>query len=231
MYFKNASLIYTSGTNLLLFNNFAPLLGLIIAAFVWRRDIPYFRHPRTMLWIFLLAMTAGIGSSLLVYSSAIGTMGHTVTGDVLAMISTFFDVLMTIGQIEYIKHFPRTNGTLLNLHIFLLLLMCTAPVIVLGWLLGWPLFTALTPTTLLLGLGIGLFVGFGQLLNYEAFKRIDGYLAYMMFNISVLITFVLEAFVVHSIQPTSFLLLSGILIIFASVMAEYINSRCQKKGM
>jgi uncharacterized membrane protein len=67
-------------------------------------------------------------------------------------------------------------------------------------------------------------------LNYEAFKRIDGYLAYMMFNISVLVTFVLETFVFHSIQPTLLLILAGAMIISASIFAEMINSRCQKKG-
>jgi drug/metabolite transporter (DMT)-like permease len=85
--------------------------------------------------------------------------------------------------------------------------------------------------TLLLGMGIGLFVGFGQFLNYEAFKRIDGYLAYMMFNLSILVTFILEAFVIHSIEPTMLLVLSGALIIGASVTAEVVNSRCQKKGL
>ncbi len=231
MYFKNASLVYTTGTNLLLFNNFSPLLSLVIAAFFWRRDIPYFKQPRVMFWIFLLAVTAGIGSALLVHNNLQLSHSSSILGDALAMISTFFDILMTIGQIQYIKRFPKTDGTLLNLHIFLFLLMCTAPVVLFAPLVHMSLFDHLTVRTLLLGLGIGLFVGFGQLLNYEAFKRIDGYLAYMLFNLSILVTFVMEAFVVHSVQPTSLLIVSGILIIAASVLAEYLNSRCQRKGL
>ncbi len=229
MYFKNASLIYTSGTNLLLFNNFSPLLGLIIAAFFWRRDIPYFRQPRTMLWVFLLAIMAGIGSSLLVYGHD-SSSALSIIGDVLAMISTFFDVIMTIGQIQYIKKFAKTDGLLLNLHLFMVLLLCTAPVVLLASFVHPALFDHLTPYTLVLGLGIGLFVGFGQLLNYAAFKRIDGYLAHMMFNLSVFITFSVEAFVIHSVKPTFLLLVSGIIIICASGVAEVLNSRCQKKG-
>jgi GTP pyrophosphokinase len=231
MYFKNASLMYTSGTNLLLFNNFAPLIGLVIAAFFWRRDIAYFKQPSTMLTIFLLAVFAGAGSSLLVYNNALISDSWSIVGDALAMVSTFFDVLMTIGQIQYIKNFQKTDGMLLNLHIFFFLLMCTAPVIALSPLFGITLLRGLTMRTLLLGMGIGLFVGFGQFLNYEAFKRIDGYLAYMMFNLSILVTFILEAFVIHSIEPTMLLVLSGALIIGASVTAEVVNSRCQKKGL
>lgn len=229
MYFKNASLIYTTGTNLLLFNNFSPLIGLIIATFFWRKDIAYLRQPRTMLIILLLAISAGLGSSLLVYNN-VGDTSLSVFGDALAMVSTFFDVFMTIGQIQYIRHFSRTNGMLLNIHIFFFLLCFTAPVIIAGPLLGFPLLRGLDMHTLMLGLGIGLFVGIGQFLNYEAFKRIDGYLAYMMFNLSVLITFTMETFLIHSVTPSVLLIISGLLIIGSSVAAEIVNSRCEQKG-
>lgn len=231
MYFKNASLLYTSGTNLLLFNNFAPLIGLLVASFFWRKDISYLREPRNILFIFLLAIAAGIGSSMLVYDGTISHHSTSILGDALAMISTFFDVLMTIGQIEYIKRFRTTDGSLLNIHIFLFLLLFTAPVVLVGAIIRSSILTGLTMHSLLLGLGIGLFVGFGQLLNYEAFKRIDGYLAFMMFNLSILITFLLEVFLVHSLKPTPLLIVSGLLIITASLSAEYINSHAQKRGL
>lgn len=229
-YFQNASLIYTSGTNLLLFNNFAPLIGLIIAAIFWRKDIPYLKQPKTMLWIFLLAVVAGISSSALIYSNAI-TGSPTVIGDVLAMISTFFEVLLTIGQIEYIKRFKATDGLILNMHIFFFMIVFTAPAIVGLWLLNTSVLRAVSLHSVLLGMGIGLFVGFGQLLNYEAFKRIDGYIAYMMFNLAILITFVVEVFFIHSVRPSLLLLISGALIIGSSVVAEIINSLCQRKGL
>lgn len=230
MYFKNASLMYTSGTNLLLFNNFSPLLGLIVAAFFWRKEIPYLKQPRNMLIVFLLGVLGGLGSSLLVYNESQLTLSYSVLGDIFAMISMFFDLLLVIGQIQYLKSFPKTDGMLLNIHIFFFLLLGTAPVIALSPLFHENILQALTPTTLFLGLGIGLFVGIGQFLNYEAFKRIDGYLAYMMFNLSVLITFVIEAFVIHSVEPTVLLIISGLLIIGASVTAEIVNSRCQRSG-
>lgn len=230
MTLKNASLVYTSGTNFLLFGNFAPLLGLLVAAIFWRKEIAYLRQPQTMLWIFLLAVVTGIGSSLLMYNNSLASSTG-VIGDVLAFIAAGFDVLLVVAQIQYIKQFPRTDAALLNLYLFFFLLCFTAPLVVFGSLLGWPVLHDLTRTTLLLGIGLGVFEGVGQMCNYEAFKRIDGYLAFMMFNLSILVSFVLEAFVIHSIKPTLTLLVSGALIIGVSVVAEIINSRCQKKGL
>ncbi|MEQ1849307.1 MAG: HD domain-containing protein [Candidatus Peribacteraceae bacterium] len=229
-YFLNASLLYTSATNLLLFNTFAPVIALIIAAFFWRKDIPYLRDPKVMLGIFLLAVMATIGSTLLIQNSSASDRPFSLFGDMLAMVAMFFDVLFVIGQIEYVKHFAKSNVLLLNLHVYSFVLLCLAPVIVLGTVLGTSILAGLTQTSLLFGLGIGVMIGVGQLLNYEAFKRIDGYLAFMMFNISVLITFVIETFLLRSVQPTPLLIVSGLFIIGASVIAEIMNSRCEKKG-
>jgi drug/metabolite transporter (DMT)-like permease len=230
-YFLNASLLYTSATNLLLFNTFAPVIALIIAAFFWRHRIPYLREPRVMLGIFLLAVLATIGSTLLIQSGVSDNRPFSLFGDILAMLAMLFDVLFVIGQIEYVKQFARTNTLLLNVHVYSFVLLCLAPVIVIGTLFGTSVLAGLTGTSLLFGLAIGVMIGIGQLLNYEAFKRIDGYLAFMMFNISVLITFVIETFLLRSVQPTPLLLVSGALIIGASVIAEIMNSRCEKRGI
>jgi drug/metabolite transporter (DMT)-like permease len=230
MYLKNASLVHTTGTNLLLFNNFAPLLGLLVAAVFWRREIPYLKKPKTMLWIFLLAVIAGLGSSLLVYDNSV-TGVASVLGDLLAFIAALFDVVLVVAQIQYIKNFGSTDPAVLNMHIFFYLLLFVSPIILAAALFHWPIFANLTGKAVLLGIGIGLFEGIGQMCNYAAFKRIDGYLAHMMFNLSVFITFVIEAFVIHSVKPTFLLLVSGLIIIGASVTAELINSQCQKKGL
>jgi drug/metabolite transporter (DMT)-like permease len=184
-----------------------------------------------MLGIFILAVLATIGSTLLIQSSSSSDRPFSLFGDMLAMLAMFFDVLFVIGQIEYIKHFAKSNVLLLNLHVYSFVLLCLAPVIILGTVLGTSILSGLTYTSLLFGLGIGVMIGVGQLLNYEAFKRIDGYLAFMMFNISVLITFMIETFLLRSVQPTPLLIVSGLLIIGASIFAEMMNSRCEKKGI
>ncbi|MDD5054814.1 MAG: DMT family transporter, partial [Candidatus Peribacteraceae bacterium] len=231
MYLQNASLQYTTGTNFLLFNNFAPLLGLIVAAFLWRREIPYLRQPRTMLWIFSLATVAGVGSSLLVYYSLSNNSSLSVLGDSLAMLSTFFDVVLTVGQIQYLRRLPRTNGMVLNLHVFFLPLLLLAPLVVIGAVVQPAILIGVTWFTVLLGMGTGAINCVGLFLNYEAFKRIDGFLAYIMFNLSTVIVFLIEAFIFHSIQPTLLFLFSALLIAGSSILAEVIHSRCQKKGL
>jgi drug/metabolite transporter (DMT)-like permease len=231
MYFINASLMYTSGTNFLLFANFGPVIGLLIASVFWRKDIPYLRDPRHMLWIFILAVTGSFGSTLLFINTLHHDSAPSLIGDILAFIAVFFDVLMTIGQIEYIKRHIRTDGLLLNVHIFSFVLVLSTPVVGVLYAAGHPVLAGLNGRTLLLGMGTGLIIGIGQLLNYEAFKRIDGYLAFMMFNLSVLLTFALETLVLRSLEPTALLILSGVLIVGSSIVAEMINSRCQRKGL
>lgn len=227
---KNASLVYTSGTNFLLFGNFAPLLGLLVAAIFWRRDIPYLRRPQTMLWIFLLSIVTGIGSSLLMYQNSLASSVGPL-GDILAFVATGFDVLLVVSQIQYIKQFPKTDAVLLNAYLYFFLLCATAPLILYSTYAGIPILHNLSSVTIALGLALGVMEGVGQLCNYEAFKRIDGYLAFMMFNLSILVSFMFEAFFTRSIQPTLLLITSGLLIMSASIIAEYINSRCQKLGL
>jgi GTP diphosphokinase / guanosine-3',5'-bis(diphosphate) 3'-diphosphatase len=228
MYLKNACLIYTTATNFLLFNNFSPIIGLLVASFLWRKDIPYLRNEKNMVIILLLAAASGIGSILLLVNSFAGVSGR-IVGDILAVLAVFFDVLITISIIEYLRRHLTTDGLLLNLHIFFYLLLITAPVVGTLSMLGFPIFYGLTWKTLILAMGIGVLVGMGQFLSYEAFRRIDGYIAFMMFNLSVLVAMVFEVFVINTVLPTQLLLLSAILIVCSSSAAEVINSRCRGK--
>ncbi len=227
-YLQHVSLLYTTSTNLQLFNGFAPVIGLFIAVLFWRREIPYLRKTQTMLWIFTLTIMASFGSTLLIYSSANFLQPSSivaVTGDLLAILSTFFDVILTVGQIQYIKTHVKTSSILINIHLFFYFCCFTAPILLLLWLLRGPVFIPSSPTPLLFGLGIGGLVGLGLILNYEALKRIDGYISYMLYNLSIVVTFLLEAFFIRSITPTLHLVLSGVLILGASFIAELINAR------
>ncbi len=226
-YLQHVSLLYTTSTNLQLFNGFAPVIGLFIAVLFWRREIPYLRQTQTMLWIFTLTVMASFGSTLLLYSrvNLLQPASVVVTGDLLAILSTFFDVILTVGQIQYIKTHVKTSSILINIHVFFYFCLCTAPLLFLLWLFKGPIFLPPSPYPLLFGLGVGLLVGLGLIFNYEALKRVDGYISYMLYNLSIVVTFVLEAFFVRSITPTIHLMISGILILGSSVIAELINSR------
>jgi hypothetical protein len=56
----------------------------------------------------------------------------------------------------------------------------------------------------------------------------DGFIAFLMFNIAIFITFAIEAYWLEEIDVTVFLVVGGSLIIGASVLAEVINTKCEK---
>lgn len=229
-YLENTSLIYTTGTNLLLFNNFSPVIGLFIAVLFWRHDFAYLRQAKTMLWIFILAVIASFGSALLLYTSTLAESGtHRVFGDILALLSAFVDVAITLGQVQYMRQFKKTDGIVMNLHIFLAFLVFTAPFLFIGHTLGLVTLPVLPTNVLLLGMGSGTIFGIGLLLNCEAFKRIDGLLAYILFNLSVVVTFAFENYLWPSSHASILLLFSGILIVGASIGAEIISMRAERK--
>ena len=232
-YLQNLSLLYTSGTNLLLFNSYAPVILFFLAAIFWRQYVPYLRQPDTMVWMFLLSILSAFGSSLLIYSNnTIDVADTTFAGDMLAILSTFFDVVTVLGQVQFIRQFPRTDGVLLNLHMFFYFFLSSIALLLLGGIVGIAHFSelfALKPA--LWSMGAGLFLGIGLYCNYEAFKRIDGYIAYILFNLSAVVTFIFEAFILNVVHISPFLILSTACTIFASIVAERINSRCEKEGV
>lgn len=80
-------------------------------------------------------------------------------------------------------------------------------------------------------MGAGALLGVGELLNYEAFRRIDGFIAFLMFNISILITFIIEVYFLEAFTPGWILLLGGAIIVGSTVAAEFINTKCEKQGL
>jgi hypothetical protein len=56
----------------------------------------------------------------------------------------------------------------------------------------------------------------------------DGFIAFLMFNIGIFITFAIEAYWLEEIDVTVFLVVGGSLIIGASILAEVINTKCEK---
>lgn len=91
------------------------------------------------------------------------------------------------------------------------------------------MFYTLSSEQIYFAIGAGVLSGIGQILNYEAFRRMDGFIAFLMFNIAILLTFAIEAYWLEGIMVTPFLLLGGSLIIGASIFAEVINTKCEKE--
>lgn len=223
--FTYLSLNLTSGTHFILLNNFAPVLALLVAWLLWRQQLPYLRATRHQWLIFSIFIIGSFGSSLLFVEALRDSSAGTVEGNLWALGAVITDVSLVIAQIRYIHHVAAEQVPLVNLYIFALAL----PVFMLLFGIN-PLHLLDLP---LAQLGWGLFIGvlgaFGYYLNYEAFRRIDGFIAFLLFNLSIFITFCLEALVLQAIPASWLLLVSGALIIGASIQAEKINSQCEQE--
>lgn len=226
-YFMNSSLIFTSGTNMILINSFAPVIGLIIAAIFWRDQIPYLRQSKHFMKVFMLFVLGSIGSSFIFYNDIRFATSEHLWGDTLSMMTMLADVFLVIAMIRYVKSLSQPKSIELNFNIFLCTLLLTAPFALLSSTNIWQL----TAAQWAFGLGAGILSGFGRIMNFAAFRRIDGFLAFLMFNISIFITFAIEAFYIKGIVSTPLLVIGGLLIIGASIGAEYINTKSEREAL
>jgi drug/metabolite transporter (DMT)-like permease len=227
IYFFNRSLIYTSSTNLIIFNNFAPLLALLVALVLWRDEIPYLKEKSHIFMIVFIFFLGGLGSSLLFYNDIVYGVEGSVKGDLFALLLMSIDVVLVIAQIRYVKYLQDNQSIFLNLYVYLFIFLMMIPII----LLNLSVFYTLTLEQIYYTIGAGVISGIGQILNYEAFRRMDGFIAFLMFNIAILITFVLEAYWLDAISITPFLVFGGVMIIGASILAEVINTRCEREKL
>ena len=227
IYFFNKSLVYTSSTNLIVFNNFAPLLALLVALVLWRNEIPYLKDKSHILSIIFVFLVGAIGSSLLFYNDIMYGAEESVKGDLFALLVMSIDVVLVIVQIRYVKYLQDNQSIFLNFYVYLFILIVMLPII----LLNLSVFYTLTNEQIYFAIGAGVLSGTGQILNYEAFRRMDGFIAFLMFNIAIFITFAIEAYWLEEIVVTSFLIVGGSMIIGASIFAEVINTKCEKEEL
>lgn len=230
-YFLNASLQFTTSTNFILFNNFSPVIALLIGAALWRSSIPYLKEPQKMLWIFLIFLLGSTGAAMIIYNSVQGYSGGSPYGDMLGIMAMAADTVLVVSQIRYMKLHDKVSSLSINLYVFFSHIVIMVPVLAVLYFTGNPAMHSLAKIPVLFGIGAGILAGIGQILNYETFRRIDGFIAFLMFNISILITFVIEVFFLGQFEPSWILMVGGTVIIASTILAEVINSYCQKKGL
>lgn len=229
MFCFNVSLRFTTSTNVILLNNFSPVLALLIGAIFWRQSIPYLRDPKHMLWIFLVFLLGSTGSSLIIYYDLGQAATGRVWGDLFALLAMGGDTMLAISQIRYMRLAKDSSSLAINVFVSSILIALTLP---LAFYTLWNSGMAhLLPMAVFHALGVGILTGIGQILNYETFRRIDGFIAFLMFNISILITFVAEVLFLDKFVPSWIIILGGISIVGSTILAEIINSHCEKKGM
>ncbi|OGJ64232.1 hypothetical protein A3C37_04440 [Candidatus Peribacteria bacterium RIFCSPHIGHO2_02_FULL_53_20] len=230
-YLLNASLQFTTSTNFILFNNFSPVLALLAAAMLWRSSIPYLKEREKIFWIFLIFLMGSTGTALIIYNSVKGGGSGSLYGDMLGLAAMCTDTILVISQIRYMKLYKNVSSLSINLVVFVSHILAMLPLMFWYYILGRPEVHGLTLIPVAYGIGAGFLAGIGSIFNYETFRRVDGYIAFLMFNISILITFISEVFFLEKQAFSWMLVLGGLIIIFSTVLAEWINSNCQKRGL
>ena len=221
------SLEYTSSTNFVLLNNFSPILALLIAYLFWRKEIIYFKSMVNISLMFLIFIMGSIGSSLLFYNDIISNNNGSLLGNYIAILFMVVDVVFVTSQIKYSKNILNSGSYFLTLYLY----TASFFVMLLFVVFSFPVFKVLSSISIeqyVWSIGIGALWGMGTIFNYEAFRRMDGFIAFLMFNISIFITVVVEYFLLEEIILSKYFIIAIIFIIGASVFAEVINTKCEK---
>jgi drug/metabolite transporter (DMT)-like permease len=222
------SVHFTSASNASLLLTLGPVIAIIFAFLFFREKIVYFQtknNARAIISIFILG---ALGASFLVLNKEVniveGSLGNKIFGDFLAILAVLFDVIATIFLILYAKSknaFSGLDYILRKITLFALILSPIAIYTLLNYSFSGREIIGI------LFIGIGYFVlGFG--FAYEAFRRLDGFINYLLMNVGQLFTVVLEVWFFD--LPLTFLFILGaIFILVSSIAAEYINTKCEKK--
>ncbi len=229
LYFFSINL--TSASTAITFLNFSPLLAIIIGILFWKqKESQYMNNKSDLLKILIMFVLGTIGVLLLVLNKeeniSESEYAFKLFGDLLAFIAMIFDVIATLALISYTKSKNIFKGIDYIIH----------KIFIIGLLLSpFAIHTIFTHSISALELGIFLFIAIfnfilAYLLSYEAYKRLDGLINFLFFNLSVAVTITLEVFVFD--LSISYLFGLGVfLIIFSSLFSEFINTKCEKKEL
>lgn len=230
-YFLHRSLLFTTATNVNLVLSYAPVFALLLGFVIWRDRISYFSSAKSIQQMFMVFALSALGGTLLIYNDSFHGGGG-VLGDLFALLIAFSDVAFIMSNIHYVKYSNKATNTIsLATHHFVWIAIVTFVIIGILNLFGLTSISYdITPMQWLTGIGVGVLTLLGLVLTFEAFRRIDGLLAFLMLNLAPFIAFTAE---ILFVDPTTFgplFILGGATIISASILAEVVNSRCQKKA-
>lgn len=231
-YFLHASLQFTTATNVNLALGYAPIFSLLLGFVIWRKRIVYFQSPIAVQQMLVVFGLSAIGGSLL-FLSDIQYGGTNVVGDLMALLIAFSDVAFMMANIYYVKYSNTLSNTLALTaqHLLWIGLLTGLAIPVINLLLGSDIsYFSLTHDQWVASILLGVITMIGFVLTFEAFRRIDGLLAFLMLNLAPVIAFIPE-FIFYNVHVTPFFFLGAFLIIGASILAEMINTRCEKAGI
>ncbi len=221
------SLQYTSGTSFILLNNFAPIFSLLIAFIFWRSSVVYLNDKKNVAKMFVIFLLGSIGTSLIFYKDIVSGGVLSFWGNIFAILTMLSDVLFMTVVIKYAPSLKDNQSYFVNFYLYLASFLCFLPFLLFNILDV----LQLSIEKIFWALGVGALWGLGTLLNYEAFRRMDGFIGFLMFNLAILITISVESFFLKEIEITPFLLFGSALVITASILAEMINTKCEKENI
>lgn len=221
------SVHFTSASSASLLLTLGPVIAIIFALLFLKEKVPYLqtkKHVRAIVLIFILG---AFGASLLVMSKGVSVAGaptgNKIFGDSLAVLAVLFDVIATIFLVSYAKSQHAFAGLDYILRKIIFLALVLSPISI------YTIFHhAFSPKEVMgiLFVGVGYFVlGFG--FAYEAFRRLDGFINYLLMNVGQLFTVVLEVWF-FDLPITFYFIWGTIFILSSSIAAEYLNTKCER---
>lgn len=219
-----SSLELTTATNTILFLNLAPVVAIIVSLLFFQNRFVYLRNPRFAFPIIGLFGLGTVGTFCLVVSNGLLLGQSSLMGDLLALAALVLDVIMTMAMIFYARYKSHLSGVILCVHMLFWIGLAALPFGIISFQN-----LELTPANYFAIGFIALFSYFiAYWLSFEAYRRVDGLISYLLFNVAPLITIVLEV-VFFNLGVGWLLLLGAAFIILSSVGAELVNSMAEKQ--
>lgn len=217
------SLKLNSASNVAFYLNLAPVLGLIFGIIFWRHRVSYLSNKNDILKIIIAFFIGTLGATLLLINqTALSSSNGLAIFAALGLLIS--DVALTITIIDYAKRKEALHGSNYIIVLTSGLALAFLPFTVYGLLEYQFTFSEYSAA---------FFVGAGGhtlavWLAYLAYQRTDGFINYLMFNLTPLVALVVEASF-FNFKITGNILLGGALIIISTILAEIINSRSEKR--
>jgi drug/metabolite transporter (DMT)-like permease len=222
LYYSSVS--FTSASRAILFLNFAPVIAIMGALLFFKSGSLYLQNKQTSRIMVLIFFLGTFGTTFLVFSKHNFSYEKQIFGDSLALLAMIFDAISAMALVLYTKgkHIFSGFDYIFRKVVFTTLFFLPFSL--------YSLFLYSFSTEQILGI---LFLGIGDIVlgwyfSYEAYKRMDGFINYLLFNMSAIITFSLEV-IFFDLAVTWLFLLGGTFILFSSIAAEYVNTKCEKK--
>lgn len=229
-YFLHKSLQFTAATNVNLVMSYAPIFSLLIAFVIWRKHIPYFHSAKSVQQMLAVFALSAVGGTFLVYNDLLQSP-NSVLGDFFALLIAVSDVAFIMTNIYYIKYSKTASNTLAlsAQHLFYIAIVTFFMIRFANLGITEPiLYSDLTTSQWLHNITVGVLAMAGFVLTFEAFKRIDGLIAFLLFNLTPVIAFIPE-YLFYDFRASPMFLLGALCIIVSSVLAETINSKSERE--